>query len=112
MIRGSNIDKAIMSEIEIITLVIIGELLTINSEKNWSGFYIKNLKDLFSKFCTRTRFHRIRMSLFKVVDEIRKEINKFLNYQYDQYRIMDSMSIPVCKFGRAYFNKAFNHVAA
>jgi len=94
-----NIDKTIMSDSEIITFSIVGELLTIDSEKAWFGFCIKNLRDLFPKFCTRTRFHRTRKSLFKVVDEIRKEINKFLNYQYDQYRIMDSMTIPVCKFG-------------
>lgn len=107
-----NIDKAIMSDSEIITLSIVGELLTIDSEKAWFGFCTKNLKDLFPKFCTRTRFHRTRKSLFKVVDEIRKEITKFLNYQYDEYRIMDSMPIPVCKFGRAHFNKTFSHKAA
>ncbi|NFF41897.1 IS982 family transposase, partial [Clostridium argentinense] len=91
-----NIDKAIMSDSEIITLSLVGELLTIDSEKAWFGFSRKNLRDLFPKFCTRTRFHRTRKSLFKVVEVIRKELTSFLNYQHDQVRIIDSMPIPVC----------------
>lgn len=106
-----NIDKAVMSDSEIITLALVGELLTIDSEKSWFSFCTKNLGDLFPNFCTRTRFHRTRKSLFKVMDEIRKEITKFLNYQYEQYRIIDSMPIPVCKFGRAHFHKNFKHKA-
>lgn len=106
-----NIDKAVMSDSEIITLALVGELLTIDSEKSWFSFCIKNLGDLFPNFCSRTRFHRTRKSLFKVMDEIRKEITSFLNYKYEQYRIIDSMPIPVCKFGRAHFHKTFKHKA-
>ncbi|MDU2236826.1 MAG: IS982 family transposase [Fusobacterium periodonticum] len=107
-----NIDKAIMSDSEIITLSLIGELLTIDSEKAWFGFCRKNLTDLFPKFCTRTRFHRTRKSLFKIVEAIRKELTNFLNYHHDQVRIVDSMPIPVCAFGRAHFHKSFKPEAA
>lgn len=107
-----NANKAIMSDSEIITLTLAGELLTIDSEKAWFGFSEKNLRELFPNFCTRTRFHRTRKSLFKVVEEIRKEITRYLNYQYEQYRVIDSMPIPVCKFGRAHFNKTYNHEAS
>jgi len=107
-----NIDKAIMSDSEIITLSLVGELLTIDSEKAWFGFSRKNLRDLFPKFCTRTRFHRTRKSLFKVVEVIRKELTSFLNYQHDQVRIIDSMPIPVCAFGRAHFHRSFRPEAA
>ncbi|ARC83138.1 transposase DDE domain protein [Clostridium argentinense CDC 2741] len=107
-----NIDKAIMSDSEIITLSLVGELLTIDSEKAWFGFSRKNLRDLFPKFCTRTRFHRTRKSLFKVVEVIRKELTSFLNYQHDQVRIIDSMPIPVCAFGRAHFHRSFKPEAA
>lgn len=107
-----NIDKAMMSDSEIITLSLVGELLTIDSEKAWFGFCRKNLIDLFPKFCTRTRFHRTRKSLFKVVQVIRKELTNFLNYQHDQVRIIDSMPIPVCAFGRAHFHKSFKPEAA
>lgn len=78
-----NIDKAVMSDSEIITLSLVGELLTFDSEKALFGFFTKNLTDLFPQFCTRTRFHRTRKSLFKVVEVIRKELTSFLNYQYE-----------------------------
>lgn len=42
-----NIDKAIMSDSEIITLSIVGELLTIDSEKAWFGFCTKTQKIYF-----------------------------------------------------------------
>lgn len=64
-----NIDKAIMSDSEIITLSLVGELLSIDSEKSWFSFCTRNLKDLFPEFCTRTRFHRTRKSLYKVMSK-------------------------------------------
>lgn len=107
-----NIDKSIMSDSEIITLSIVGELLTIDSEKAWFSFCTKNLNDLFHNFCTRTRFHRTRKSLLKVIEILRDELTNFLNYEYDNIRIIDSMPIPVCKFGRAHFHKSFKPEAA
>lgn len=107
-----NIDKAIMSDSEIITLSLIGELLSIDSEKSWFSFCTRNLNDLFPEFCTRTRFHRTRKSLYKVMEQIRQEITYFLSYNNQQYRIIDSMPVPVCEFGRAHFHKAFKPEAA
>lgn len=107
-----NIDKAIMSDSEIITLSLIGELLSIDSEKFWFSFCTRNLNDLFPEFCTRTRFHRTRKSLYKVMEQICQEITYFLSYDNQQYRIIDSMSVPVCEFGRAHFHKAFKPEAA
>lgn len=69
-----NIKNSIMSDSEIITISIIGELLTIDSEKAWFGFCKKNLRDLFPKFCDRTRFNRTRRNLHSIIDEIRKEL--------------------------------------
>ncbi|OCL26218.1 transposase [Orenia metallireducens] len=103
-----NIDKAILSDSEIITISIVGESLTIDSEKSWFNFVKKNLKDLFPEVCHRTRFNRTLRNLHAVLDEIRKKLTLILNYQYDNYRIVDSMPIPVCEFARAHFNKTFS----
>lgn len=103
-----NISKAILSDSEIITISIVGESLTIDSEKAWFNFVKKNLKDLFPKVCHRTRFNRTLRNLHAVLDEIRKKLTLILNYQYDNYRIVDSMPIPVCKFARAHFNKTLS----
>ncbi len=96
-----------MSNSEIITLPLIDELVTIGSEKAW--FCSKNLRNLFPNSCSRTRFYRVRKSLFRITDAIRKEFMEFLNYQYDLIRIAYSMPIPVCKFGRTHFHKSFDY---
>lgn len=107
-----NIKDAILSDSEIITISIVGKLLTIDSEKAWLGFCRRNLRDLFPKFCDRTRFNRTRRALHAVIDEIRKQLTNILGYQNKSVRIIDSIPIPVCKFGRAYFHKSFKVDAA
>jgi hypothetical protein len=107
-----NIKASIMSDSEIITISIVGELLTIDSEKAWFGFCKKNMRDLFPKFCDRTRFNRTRRNLHAVIEEIRKELSILTDYAKQPYRIVDSIPIPVCKFGRAKFHKTFRGYGA
>lgn len=96
-----------MSDSEIITISIVGELLTIDSEKSWFSFCKNNLTDLFPRFCDRSRFNRTRRALHKVIEIIRDKITSLLGYSFDPYRIIDSMPFPVCHFGRAVFHKTF-----
>ena len=107
-----NINDSIMSDSEIITISIVGELLTIDSEKAWFGFCKKNMRGLFPRFCDRTRFNRTRRNLHAVIEEIRKELSKLTGYAKQPYRIVDSIPIPVCKFGRATFHKTFKGYGA
>ncbi|WP_432406379.1 IS982 family transposase [Wukongibacter sp. M2B1] len=107
-----NINDCILSDSEMITISIVGELLTIDSEKAWFGFCRKNFRDLFPKFCDRSRFNRTRRALHSVIDEIRKEIASMLGYTNNPYRIIDSIPISVCKFGRARFHKTFRGYGA
>ncbi|MFT9494171.1 IS982 family transposase [Anaerosolibacter sp.] len=107
-----NINDAILSDSEIITISIVGELLTIDSEKAWLGFCKKNLKDLFPILCSRTRFNRTRRNLHAVIDEIRKSLTSLLGYRAQSVRVIDSIPVPVCKFGRAHFHKSFKVDAA
>lgn len=108
-----NKSKATLSDSEIITISIVGELLTIDSENAWYNFCKKNFNDLFPKLCDRSRFNRVRRGLHAVIDEIRKEIGRITTLPEQRYRIIDSIPIPVCKFGRAKFHKTFRgHGAA
>jgi hypothetical protein len=107
-----NINDCIMSDSEIITISIVGELLTIDSEKAWFGFCKKNMKDLFPKFCDRTRFNRTRRNLHSIIEEIRKDLSTITGYSLEPYRVVDSIPIPVCKFGRAHFHKTFRGFGA
>ena len=52
--KRRNIKDAILCDSEIITISIVGELLTIDSEKSWFQFVKRNFKDLFPHMCDRT----------------------------------------------------------
>lgn len=108
--KRKNIYKLKMSDEEIITIAIVGELMENDSERAWYNFCIKNLSDLFPNFCDRTRFNRIRRNLQSITNEIRKEINHMI--QPTEIQIVDSLPLPVCKFGRAAFHKTFRGYGA
>jgi len=99
-----------LSDEEIITLAIVGELMGVDSETAWYNFCVKNFLDLFPTFCDRTRFNRILRNLQAVINEIRKEINRLI--EPTEIQIIDSMPLPVCKFGRAAFHKTFRRYGA
>jgi len=106
-----NISKSKLSDSEIITISLVGEALTIDSEKAWFYFVKKNYKDLFPNICDRTRFNRSKRNLYKIILEIQKYFSNLSIFKDDDIRIIDSMPIPVCKFGRAYFSKLFKDVS-
>lgn len=112
IINRCNINDSIMSDSEIITINIVGELITIDSEKAWFSFCKKNMRDLFPRFCDRTRFNRTRRNLHAVIEEIRKKLSELTEFIHKPYRIIDSIPIPVCKFGRAHFHKIFKGFGA
>lgn len=106
-----NILESKLSDTEIITISIVGEALTIDSEKAWFYFVKKNLRDLFPNICDRTRFNKTKRNLYKVILEIQKYFSSLPMFKDDDIRIIDSMPIPVCKFGRAYFSKSFKDIS-
>ncbi|RBP35198.1 IS982 family transposase [Garciella nitratireducens] len=110
--KRKNINQAILSDSEIITIALVGELLTIDSENAWFKFVKKNFKSLFPRLCDRSRFNRTRRNLHSVIGEIRKYLCHFFKSEQPDYRIIDSMPIPVCKFGRAHFHKTFKFQAS
>jgi len=108
--RNSN--HSLMSDSEIITVSLTGELMSIDSENAWVGYCKKNLKELFPTFCSRTRFNRTRRALYRTIELIRYKLTKVIGYSYDSFRIADSMPIYACKFGRARFHKTYRGYAA
>lgn len=105
-------DLAILSDSEIMTISIIGELLSIDSERAWVSYVNKNLKDLFPKMYKRSRFNRTRRNLLSVIQEISKKLNLMVSSFSSENRIVDSFPLPVCKFGRAHFHKTFKDSGA
>ena len=107
-----NYSESKLSDSEIITLAIVGEIHSISSEKAWFNYVFKNFKDLFPNLGHRTRFNRTRRNLESVINAIRKEIGNYLGYNQSDIYIVDSMPIPVCGFGRAHFSKRFRDISS
>ena len=104
-----NIEKALLSDSEIITIAMCGEIIGIDSEKAWFNFVKRNLRHLFPQMCDRTRFNRTRRNLQQVMNLIFTEIATYLK---DEFLIADSFPLEVCKFGRAHFCKSFKYDGA
>jgi IS5 family transposase len=100
-------DKAKMSDSEIITIAIMGEIMTIDSENAWVRYVRKNMRDLFPRMCERSRFNRLRRNLSSVSEYIRVKLGAKLDFTDDEYRIVDSFPVQICEFGRAKFCRTF-----
>ena len=107
-----NISDSKLSDSEIISISIVGEAITVDSEKAWFYFVKKNFKDLFPNICDRTRFNRTKRNLYLTIKEIQKYFSKLPMFANDNIRIIESMPVPVCKFARAYFSKSFKDIAS
>lgn len=100
-------EKAKLSDSEIITIALAGEVMSIDSENAWVPFVQKNMKDLFPCMCERSRFNRLRRNLWAVIRQIRIKLGEELGFTKDDMRIADSFPLEVCEFGRAHFCHTF-----
>lgn len=102
-----NVDTAKMSDSEIITLSICGELTGIDSENAWYSFVKRNYRHLFPRLCSRTRFNRTRRALLQVTELLRQKLTHSFPIPTSRYFVIDSFPLPVCKFGRARYCRSF-----
>ena len=101
--KRKNVSKVKLSDSEIITISICGELAGIDSENSWYNFVKKNYLYLFPDLCCRSKFNRKRRDLLQVTELIREKLFQFFNVDSKDYYIVDSFPLEVCKFGRAHF---------
>ena len=99
-----NVDKALLSDSEIISIALCGEIFRVDSENAWYTFVKKNYRHLFPRMCDRSQFNRTRRNLLPVMDLIFTELARQF---WDNVFIVDSFPLEVCKFGRAHFCKVF-----
>ena len=107
VMKRKNISKVKLSDSEIITISICGELAGIDSENGWYNFVKKNYRYLFPDLCCRSKFNRKRRDLLQVTELIREKLFRFFNVGSHDYYIVDSFPLEVCKFGRAHFCRSF-----
>ncbi|MPQ43621.1 IS982 family transposase, partial [Clostridium tarantellae] len=107
-----NVSDSKLSDTEIITISLVGEAMTIDSEKAWFNFVKKNFKELFPNIGDRSRFNRTKRNLYTVIYEIQSKFFSENKFGDNSIRIVDSMPVPVCNFGRAYFSKSFKDISS
>lgn len=98
--------KPAFSDIEVITLNIVGQMFT-DSEKAWHRFVKKNFLHLFPKLISRSRYHRRCKNLQQITEIIRQILVDYLEMYSKEWHLMDSMPLPVCLRARASRNKRF-----
>lgn len=101
-----------LSDPEIITISICGELAGIDSENAWFSFVKRNYRHLFPKLCCRSRFNRTRRALLQTTDLLRQKMISVFNIPFSQYFVIDSFPLAVCKFGRARYCRSFRGYGA
>ena len=104
--------EAKLSDSEIITISICGELMGIDSENAWFSFVKRNYRHLFPKIGCRSRFNRTRRALLQTTDLLREKISDAFLLPQSRYFIIDSFPLEVCKFGRARFCHTFRGYGA
>lgn len=87
------------SDLEVLSLVLTAEYMSLDSE-NWLFKKIKcDYKADFSHLIDRSRYNRRKRQLFPLLEKIRQKLaQRFL--EFEDYFIVDSMPLEVCKISR------------
>ena len=72
-----GVKRVIMSDTEINTISIIGELMSVDFERAWYGFCRKNLPIFFPHFYERNRFNRLHRNLHSVIQNLYEKDAKY-----------------------------------
>lgn len=110
--RRRHVLDARLSDPEIITISICGELAGIDSENAWYSFVKRNYRHLFPTLCSRSRFNRTRRALLQTTELLRQKIPCLFQIPGSRYFVADSFPLAVCKFGRARYCRSFRGYGA
>ncbi len=91
--------KPKLSDLEVISLNLTAEYMSIDSENLLFKKIISCHKDDFPMLIDRSQYNRRKKQLFHFIDKIRKEMaEKFV--EFENYFIIDSMPLEICKISR------------
>ena len=105
--KRKRVSDAKMSDSEIITIALCGELMGVDSENAWYNFVKRNYRHLFPSICSLTRFNRTRRALMQVTELIMQRLSCMFGAYNRECFIIDSFPLKVCEFGRARYCKSF-----
>ena len=91
--------KPKMSDVEVITLSLLGEAIGIDSENYLFGKIKSDHAQDFPNLIDRSRFNRRRKRLANQILRLNEQVSSFLNEGEDIY-LLDSIPIPICRNAR------------
>ena len=91
--KRRNVFNAKLSDSEIITISICGELIGVDSENAWFSFVKKNYHHLFPGIGSRSRFNRTRRALLQTTELIRQKMFSAFAMPYSRYLVIDSFPL-------------------
>ena len=99
-LRRSPNNTPQFTDAEVITLALVGELKSYNSERAWWRYVHKNYRYLFPSLCDRTRYGRRLRKLKLVIERIRHQLLFQLDVPCDRVRIVDSFPVRLLRLPR------------
>jgi hypothetical protein len=89
-----------LSDCEVITIVIVGELLGMDVEIRWYTLVKQHYLYLFPNLNERSRFNRRRRDLYPVINLLRAKLVEIMLDPNDPWRIIDSLPVVIANWGR------------
>jgi hypothetical protein len=102
-----NKAKPKLSDSEIMTIAVLGEMLGFDSENAWFSFVKSNFSYLFPSMCGRETYIRRKQNLHESMLDMREYLTTLFITRDPSYSVVDSMPMKACHFARAYFAKVF-----
>jgi hypothetical protein len=99
--------KPALSDVEIITMEVVGEFVGIDGDKNIWEYFKLNWKHYFPDIGDRTTFVKQAGNLWYWIQRLHSVIASELAAKSDNIHVTDGFPVPVCSFKRAHFSKIF-----
>ena len=100
VIRRSNRPPPEFTDSEVVTIQIVGELLSVNSQRAWLNLVRKNWLSLFPQISERSRFGRRLRKLTHVFSLLQNNLGFQTDANLDSYFIVDSFPLSLCHLQR------------
>jgi len=92
-------EKPVLSDVEVITMEIVGEYMSLGSDKQIWGYFRKHWLEYFPKLGCRTSFIRQSANLMTVKHLLQKRLSDELSRDKDLL-LFDGFPIPICHIKR------------
>lgn len=100
IIRRSNCTPPEFTDSEVVAIQIVGELLSVDSQRAWLSFVRKNWLHLFPKMPERSRFGRRLRKMDYVFSLLQNNLGFQTDANLDNYFIVDSFPLTLCHLQR------------